>query len=81
MAAEGQLSHQSLSPILSRCGAHAAAENVGMNSSASPADMVAGFMGSPPHRANILNASYTGIGIGAYRDARGVWWVTQDFLG
>ena len=43
--------------------------------------MVAGFMGSPPHRANILSASYTGIGIGAYRDARGVWWVTQDFLG
>ena len=81
MAAEGRLSHQSLGPVLSRCGARTAAENVGMNSSASPADMVAGFMSSPPHRANILNASYTGIGIGAYRDARGVWWVTQDFLG
>ncbi len=81
MAAEGRLSHQSLTPVLSRCGARAAAENVGMNSSASPDDMVAGFMGSPPHRANILNASYTGIGIGAYRDAHGVWWVTQDFVG
>ena len=81
MAAEGRLSHQSLGPVLSRCGAHTAAENVGMNSSASAADMVAGFMNSPPHRANILNASYTGIGIGAYRDARGVWWVTQDFVG
>ena len=81
MAAEGRLSHQSLNPVLSRCGGHAAAENVGMNSSASPGDMVAGFMGSPPHRANILNGSYTGIGIGAYRDARGVWWVTQDFVG
>lgn len=81
MAAEGRLSHQSLNPVLSRCGARAAAENVGMNSSASAADMVAGFMNSPPHRANILNGSYTGIGIGAYRDARGVWWVTQDFVG
>lgn len=81
MAAEGRLSHQSLNPVLSRCGGHAAAENVGMNSSAWPGDMVAGFMGSPPHRANILNGSYTGIGIGAYRDARGVWWVTQDFVG
>jgi uncharacterized protein YkwD len=81
MAAEGRLSHQSLNPVLSRCGGHAAAENVGMNSSAWPGDMVAGFMGSPPHRANILNGSYTGIGIGAYRDAPGVWWVTQDFVG
>lgn len=81
MAAEGRLSHQSLGPVLSRCGARTAAENVGMNSSASPADMVAGFMSSPPHRANILNAAYTGIGVGAYRDARGVWWVTQDFVG
>jgi uncharacterized protein YkwD len=81
MAAEGGLSHQSLSPVLSRCGAHAAAENVGMNSSSSPASMVAAFMNSPGHRANILGASYTGIGIGAYRDSRGVWWVTQDFVG
>ena len=81
MAAAGGLSHQSLSPILSRCGARTAAENVGMNSAQSPASMVAGFMGSPPHRANILNPAYTGIGIGAYRDARGVWWVTQDFVG
>jgi uncharacterized protein YkwD len=81
MAAEGQLSHQSLSPVLSRCGTRAAAENVGMNSSSSPASMVAAFMNSPGHRANILGASYTGIGIGAYRDSRGVWWVTQDFVG
>ena len=81
MAAEGGLSHQSLSPVLSRCGAHAAAENVGVNSSSSPASMVAAFMNSPGHRANILGASYSGIGIGAYRDSRGVWWVTQDFVG
>jgi uncharacterized protein YkwD len=81
MAAAGSLSHQSLGPILSACGARTAAENVGMNSAPSPASMVAGFMGSPPHRANILNPAYTGIGIGAYRDARGVWWVTQDFVG
>jgi uncharacterized protein YkwD len=81
MAAQGRLSHQSLSPILSRCGGQTAAENVGMNSSQSPASMVAAFMDSPPHRANILNPAYTRIGVGAYRDARGVWWVTQDFVG
>ena len=81
MAAAGSLSHQSLGPILTRCDARTAAENVGMNSSQSPISMVAAFMGSPPHRANILNPAYTGIGIGAYRDARGVWWLTQDFVG
>ena len=81
MAAEGRLSHQAISPVISRCGGHTAAENVGMNSSPSPVSMVASFMDSPPHRANILNPAYTSIGVGAYRDARGVWWVTQDFLG
>ncbi|MEP6651239.1 MAG: CAP domain-containing protein [Lapillicoccus sp.] len=81
MAAAGGLSHQALEPLLSRCGAHAAAENVGMTSARDPAAMVSLFMNSPGHRANILGASYTGIGIGAYRDSRGVWWVTQDFVG
>jgi uncharacterized protein YkwD len=81
MAAAGGLSHQSLGPILTACGGHAAAENVGMNSSQSPASMVAAFMNSAGHRANILNPAYTGTGVGAYRDARGVWWVTQDFVG
>ena len=81
MAAAGGLSHQSLSPLLSSCGARAAAENVGMNSNQSVEAMMTGFMNSSGHRANILNPRYTGVGIGAYRDSRGVWWVTQDFVG
>jgi uncharacterized protein YkwD len=81
MAADGGLSHQSLSPILSTCGAHTAAENVGMNSAQSPESMMNGFMGSSGHRANIVNPAYTGVGVAAYKDSRGVWWVTQDFVG
>ncbi|MEO7060405.1 MAG: CAP domain-containing protein [Lapillicoccus sp.] len=81
MAAAGGLSHQSLSPFLSRCGAHAAAENVGMTGNVPPGDMMALFMGSAPHRATILNPALTGVGVGAYQDSRGSWWVTQDFIG
>ena len=81
MAAAGGLSHQALGPLLSSCGARAAAENVGYNSNPTPEAMMAGFMGSSGHRANILNPALKGVGVGAYRDARGVWWVTQDFVG
>jgi len=40
-----------------------AAENVAAGYG-SPADVVAGWMGSDGHRANILNASFTHIGVG-----------------
>jgi uncharacterized protein YkwD len=81
MAADGGLSHQSLGPILSRCGVSTAAENVGMTSDQTPESMMNGFMGSSGHRGNILNPAYTGVGIAAYKDAQGLWWVTQDFVG
>ena len=81
MAAAGGLSHQSIGTILSGCGARAAAENVGMTSDQSPDALMALFMGSPEHRANILRPSLRGVGVGAHRDAHGVWWVTQDFVG
>ena len=81
MAAAGGLSHQSIGTILSGCGARAAAENVGMTSDQTPDALMALFMGSPDHRANILNPALKGVGVGAYRDAGGVWWVTQDFVG
>jgi hypothetical protein len=79
MAAEGRLSHQSLNPVLSRCGGHAAAENVGMNSSRGPAtwSRVSWLAAAPP----TSSTGATPALIGAYRDARGVWWVTQDFVG
>lgn len=81
MATAGGLSHQSMSALLSGCGAHAAAENVGMTSDQTPDALMALFMGSPEHRANILDPALRGVGIGAYRDAHGTWWVTQDFVG
>lgn len=61
-----------------------AAENIAAGYS-TPASVVAGWMNSAGHRANILNCSYTEIGIGYYRlnsdtgDINYVWYWVQDF--
>jgi uncharacterized protein YkwD len=34
---------------------------------------------SPSHRANILHATFTRVGIGITRDPKGMIWVTEDF--
>ena len=81
MAGNGSLSHQNLEPILSSCSADTAGENVGVNSRQDADSMFAAFMASPPHAANILAGGFTAVGIGAYSDAKGTWWVTQDFVG
>ena len=38
------------------------------------------LMHSPGHRANILEARYTKVGVGLYRDSQGRFWVTEMFL-
>jgi uncharacterized protein YkwD len=52
-------------------------ENVGFGPTASSVQRA--FMRSAPHRANILNRSFTQIGVGVVV-ARGRVWVTQVFL-
>ncbi len=47
----------------------------------SPEEVVNAWMSSPGHRANILNAKYTGIGVGYYQNARGVKYWSQLFIG
>lgn len=54
-----------------------AGENIAMGY-ATPQAVVTGWMNSPGHRANILNASYTKIGVGYV--ANGNYW-TQLFIG
>jgi uncharacterized YkwD family protein len=53
-----------------------AAENIAMGQR-TPAEVVKAWMESPGHRANIMNGSYTHIGIGY--DANGHYW-TQQFI-
>ncbi|MER5963614.1 CAP domain-containing protein [Streptomyces sp. NPDC002057] len=43
-----------------------------------PAGVMEGWMGSPGHRANILNCSFEDIGVGVTLTANGPWWV-QNF--
>lgn len=45
----------------------------------SPEEVMEGWMNSPGHRANILNKSYTKIGVGYYQNSRGVRYWTQLF--
>ncbi|MCJ7841152.1 CAP domain-containing protein [Lederbergia sp. NSJ-179] len=54
-----------------------AGENIAMGQR-SPQEVVNGWMNSPGHRANILNSSYTHIGVGYI--SNGNYW-TQEFIG
>ncbi|SHJ73140.1 CAP domain-containing protein [Propionispora hippei] len=56
----------------------AAGENIAENTSVEAAETA--FMNSSGHRANILNANYTTVGIGVAYDSQGKVYVTQDFI-
>ena len=46
---------------------------------ASPDAVMAGWLNSPGHRANIENASFRAIGIGVVRASNGTYYWTQNF--
>lgn len=79
LAAIAALVHQSMSGLLAGCHAQYVGENVGYGAVSADA-MVAMWMASPGHRANILNPRFTSIGIGASQTSGGVWYAVQDFL-
>ena len=54
-----------------------AGENIAMGYR-TPEAVMEGWMNSPGHKANILNSSYTEIGVGYVSD--GSYW-TQEFIG
>lgn len=58
----------------------AAGENIAMGQT-SPAQVMDGWMNSAGHRANILNSSYTKIGVGVAQNASGNYYWTQHFIG
>lgn len=79
LSVAGSLSHQSLSPILATCGARSVGENVAYGN-VSAEEMVRMWMNSAGHRANILNAGFTHIGIGDVTTATGRVYGVQVFL-
>lgn len=56
-----------------------AGENLAINRSVAGAEQA--FMNSPGHRANILNSSYTEVGIGVRHAPDGSVYVVQEFIG
>jgi uncharacterized protein YkwD len=79
MAASGDFSHQSLTPIMDGCGARGAGENIAYGGT-SPEQFMTMWMNSPGHKANILRTSFTHLGVGVARTSSGTWYATQDFL-
>lgn len=79
LAQTGNFAHQSLSPIMQACSARGAGENIAYGNVSADA-MMTMWMNSPGHRANILNASYTGIGVGAVKTSSGRWYGVEDFV-
>lgn len=79
LAAVGTLSHQPLSPILSACSARGVGENVAYGN-VSPEQLVQMWMDSAGHRANILNAAFTHLGVGDVSTSTGRVYAVQVFL-
>ncbi|HWQ79367.1 MAG TPA: CAP domain-containing protein, partial [Anaerovoracaceae bacterium] len=57
----------------------AAGENIAKGQK-TPADVMNGWMNSSGHRANILNADYTEIGVGFVTDSSGTTYWVQHFI-
>lgn len=79
LAAEDRFEHDPLEPVLAACDARAAGENLALGYPTALA-VVAGWMGSDGHRANILGDAYTQIGVGCATGPRGLL-CAQVFLG
>ena len=79
MAATGDFSHQSLTPIMTGCSAWGAGENIAYGATSADQFMTL-WMNSAGHKANILRATFTHIGVGVAQTADGRWYATQDFL-
>lgn len=79
LAAAGSLSHQPLSPILSTCAARSVGENVAYGN-VTPEQLVKMWMDSAGHRANILNAGFTHLGVGDVTTSTGRVYAVQVFL-
>ena len=85
MATGRGFAHQNLSGVLSHpdyAGWYTLGENIlvgpgNMNAH----QMEAAWMGSAPHRANILNPSFNAVGVGLFHGPDGRLWACVDFGG
>jgi uncharacterized protein YkwD len=76
MANKQRMYHQDMGPILRRCHLSQVGENVAVGFGKGKA-VTRAWMRSPGHRDNLLNERHRLVGVGAYRDAQGRWYVSQ----
>jgi uncharacterized protein YkwD len=57
----------------------AAGENIAYGQR-TPAEVMNDWMNSPGHRSNIMNPTYTEIGVGLAKNSSGVCYWTQQFM-
>lgn len=79
MAQVEQMYHQDIRKLLGSCGLDLVGENVAYGYPDGLSVVRDGWMESPSHRANILNRSFTLMGIGARKGHNGRWYVSQVF--
>ncbi|GIG23556.1 hypothetical protein Cch01nite_42800 [Cellulomonas chitinilytica] len=79
LVAEGRFEHDPLGEIVDACGVGTLGENLALGYPTAAA-VVAGWMGSEGHRANILRPGYTQIGVGCTSGPKGML-CGQVFLG
>jgi len=77
MARQHRMFHQALRPILRACHLTVVGENVAFGYKNGWRVVNQGWMHSPEHRRNILDKRFGRLAIGAARDSRGVWYVSQ----
>ena len=74
----GVFEHQSLGPIMERCNLSGAGEVLALGS-VTPGRMIRMWLGSPGHRAIMLDPHYRIMGSAAVQDANGSWIGCIDF--
>ena len=81
MASAGSLTHNSMMTVLSSCGGTTTAgENIAAGYTSVSA-VTSGWMNSPGHKANILNANFKIISVGVAQAANGTYYWVEDFTG
>ncbi len=76
MAARQVMFHQPMQPILDACHLSQVGENVAFGYTSGKA-VTKAWMSSPGHRKNLLNSRHRVIGLGAYQDSDGYWYVSE----
>jgi uncharacterized protein YkwD len=79
MAAEEEMYHQDLGPIMETCHLVSVGENVAYGYPTGRSVVNQGWMKSDGHRANILNRGFKLVAVAARRDDDGTWYAAQVF--